>query len=221
MLRWFHYVTSFPLQLSIVLWLCIMHCLSFCSSTVVLLDLGRFSVSCLFTQSVGLLRWGISPSQSTAQTENKQTDIHALSGIGTHDPSVWAAGEDVSHLRPRGHWDQLHVYNALVRLNFSKLLSPRTSLHLLTHAILKELKNAALCYRKFVIGTCHNKYDDVSDCFLATLPSRWRLPHASFVTSLLKGKLSCSSISVTIGLRVPIGVSRGLLNFWYSLWQIR
>jgi hypothetical protein len=31
-----------------------------------------------------------------------QTDIHASSGIRTHDPSVWA-GEDISCLRPRGH----------------------------------------------------------------------------------------------------------------------
>jgi hypothetical protein len=34
----------------------------------------------------------------TTQTQN--TDIHALSGIHAHDPSVWA-GEDVSFLRPR------------------------------------------------------------------------------------------------------------------------
>jgi hypothetical protein len=32
-----------------------------------------------------------------------QTDIHALSGIRTHDPSV-RASEDNSCLRPRGHW---------------------------------------------------------------------------------------------------------------------
>jgi hypothetical protein len=41
------------------------------------------------------------------QTENKgrQIYIHALSGIGTHDPSV-RAGEDGSCLRPRGHCDR-------------------------------------------------------------------------------------------------------------------
>jgi hypothetical protein len=32
--------------------------------------------------------------------------IHALRGIRTHDPSVWA-GEDSSCLRPRGHCDRL------------------------------------------------------------------------------------------------------------------
>jgi hypothetical protein len=58
-----------------------------------------------------------------------------------------------------------------------------------------------------------------SDCFLSTFQSRWLLLDASFLTSLLKGKLSCSSISDTVSLRVPNGVSRGLFNFWYSLQQ--
>jgi hypothetical protein len=34
-----------------------------------------------------------------------QTNIHALSGILAHDPSVWA-GEDISCLRPRGYGDR-------------------------------------------------------------------------------------------------------------------
>jgi hypothetical protein len=33
------------------------------------------------------------------------TDIHALSGIRTHDPSI-RASEDSSCLRRRGHWDR-------------------------------------------------------------------------------------------------------------------
>jgi hypothetical protein len=33
-----------------------------------------------------------------------KTDIHALSGIRTHDPSV-RAGKDISFLRPCGHCD--------------------------------------------------------------------------------------------------------------------
>jgi hypothetical protein len=36
---------------------------------------------------------------------NAHTDIHALSGILTHDPSV-RASEDSSCLRPRGHCDR-------------------------------------------------------------------------------------------------------------------
>jgi hypothetical protein len=69
-----------------------------------------FSVSLSYTQSVGLLGRGISPSQGHyLHTEhkhriNKHTDIHALSGIRTHDPSVQAR-EDSSCLGPRGHCD--------------------------------------------------------------------------------------------------------------------
>jgi hypothetical protein len=58
--------------------------------------------------SVGLLGRGISPSQGhyLTQTQNKhKSDIHALSGIRTHDPSV-RAGEDSSCLRLRGHRDR-------------------------------------------------------------------------------------------------------------------
>jgi hypothetical protein len=53
----------------------------------------------------------ISPSQGcylhTGQHKhriNAHTDIHALSGIRTHDPS-FRASEDISCLRPRGHCD--------------------------------------------------------------------------------------------------------------------
>jgi hypothetical protein len=46
------------------------------------------------------------PTHKTTQTENKrtQTDIHALSRIRTHDPSVQAS-QDISCLRPCGHCD--------------------------------------------------------------------------------------------------------------------
>jgi hypothetical protein len=44
-----------------------------------------------FIQSVGLLARGMSPSQGRYVT---QTDIHASSGIRTHDLSV-RAGEDI------------------------------------------------------------------------------------------------------------------------------
>jgi hypothetical protein len=56
-------------------------------------------------QSVGLLRRGISPSQGRYLTNTRNTEIHALSGIRTHDPSV-RAGEDISCHRPRGHCDR-------------------------------------------------------------------------------------------------------------------
>jgi hypothetical protein len=43
---------------------------------------------------------------STYTQNNTNTEIHALSGIRTHDPSVRANG-DCSCLRPRGHCDRL------------------------------------------------------------------------------------------------------------------
>jgi hypothetical protein len=45
------------------------------------------------------------PAHWTAQTEETHTDIHALSGIRNHDPSV-RAGEDRSCLRPLGQCDR-------------------------------------------------------------------------------------------------------------------
>jgi hypothetical protein len=49
------------------------------------------------------------PKHRTTQTQNKRIhtpNIHALSGIPAHDPSV-RASEDSSCLRPRGHCDRL------------------------------------------------------------------------------------------------------------------
>jgi hypothetical protein len=43
------------------------------------------------------------------------TDIHALSGIRTHDPSVQAS-EDISCLRPRGHCGRLMAISASKKL---------------------------------------------------------------------------------------------------------
>jgi hypothetical protein len=45
------------------------------------------------------------PTHRKTQTQNKSTDIHASSGIRTHDPSV-RAGEDGLCLRSRGHCDR-------------------------------------------------------------------------------------------------------------------
>jgi hypothetical protein len=72
-----------------------------------------FSFVIIFTQTVGLLGRGISPSQGlylhTGQHKhriNTHKNIHVLSGIRTHYSRVWA-GEDSSCLRPRGHRDRL------------------------------------------------------------------------------------------------------------------
>jgi hypothetical protein len=44
--------------------------------------------------------------QNKTNTEQTQTDIHALSGLRTHDSSI-RASEDISCLRPRGHCGRL------------------------------------------------------------------------------------------------------------------
>jgi hypothetical protein len=64
----------------------------------------------IIRQSVGLLGRGISPSQGRylhmEQHKHRinahNTDVHALSVIRTHDPSIRVI-EDISCLRPRGH----------------------------------------------------------------------------------------------------------------------
>jgi hypothetical protein len=51
--------------------------------------------------------------QDNTNTEQKQTNIHASSGIRTHDLSA-GAGEDSSCLRSRGHCDRLFPTLVLV-----------------------------------------------------------------------------------------------------------
>jgi hypothetical protein len=78
-----------------------------------LLGPGLFFIFVIFfTQTVGLLGRVINPSQGrylhTGQHKHKinaHTDIHALSRIRTHDPSV-RASEDSSCLRPRGQCER-------------------------------------------------------------------------------------------------------------------
>jgi hypothetical protein len=73
-----------------------------------------FSSVIYFTQSVGLFGRGISPSNGRCRNTGQQIqnrrihtpNIHAMSGIQTHDPSV-RASEDSSCLRPRGYSDRL------------------------------------------------------------------------------------------------------------------
>jgi hypothetical protein len=50
------------------------------------------------------------PSQRTIQTEKMHTDIHASSGIRTHDPSV-RAGEDGACLRLAWKWSYNSTYS--------------------------------------------------------------------------------------------------------------
>jgi hypothetical protein len=82
-----------------------------------------FSFVIFFTQTIGLLERGISPLQGrylhTGQHKhriNAHTDIHALSGNRTHDPSV-RASEDSSCLRPPGHCDEhIYIYPSITRM---------------------------------------------------------------------------------------------------------
>jgi hypothetical protein len=77
-------------------------------------DLGRLTYMRfleLFRHMVGLLGRVISPSQGhylhrTTQHRKTRTNIHALSGIRTHDPSNQRA--KTPRLRPHGHCDR-HV----------------------------------------------------------------------------------------------------------------
>jgi hypothetical protein len=86
-----------------------------------LLDLGRFfrflilhtvgRTPCTSDQPVARPL----PTQRTTQTRNKHThntDIHALSMIRTHDPSV-RASEDSSCLKPRCYCDRQILFNIM------------------------------------------------------------------------------------------------------------
>jgi hypothetical protein len=58
------------------------------------------------------------PKHRTKQTQNKcihTTNIHALSVIRTHDPSL-RASEDNSYLRPRGYRDRLYKSYFIVKI---------------------------------------------------------------------------------------------------------
>jgi hypothetical protein len=83
-------------------------CLSIYGYTVLCYDLDRF-FSFLILYTVGRTPWTGDqtvarplPIPRTTQTQNKHTDIYALTGIRTHDPSV-RTSEDSLCLRPRGH----------------------------------------------------------------------------------------------------------------------
>jgi hypothetical protein len=74
------------------------------------------------------------PTHRTTQTEQTHTDIHALSGIRTHDYSV-RTGEDGSCLRPRGHCDRQSSYypgNITTTLHPSFNYVPNGTFHIIT-----------------------------------------------------------------------------------------
>jgi hypothetical protein len=67
----------------------------------------------IYIQSVDSLDGGSARRKAATYTQNNtNTDIHALNGIQTYDPSV-RAGADGSLLRQRGHCDWLSDYQLL------------------------------------------------------------------------------------------------------------
>jgi hypothetical protein len=78
-----------------------------------------FSFVIFFTRTVGPLGRVISPSQGRYVHKgqhkhriNAHTNIHTLSGIRSHDPSV-REGEDGSCLGPRGHCERLALLGSI------------------------------------------------------------------------------------------------------------
>jgi hypothetical protein len=120
-------------------------------STVLSLGTGLFFSSVIiFTQSVGLLGRLMGPSQGrylhTGQhkhTIDAQRDIHALSRIRTHDPSV-RARDDSSCLIPRGHcnWHTKLLFQHIPRANaenYKKLVRTiGNPSHVRTHYLLHK-----------------------------------------------------------------------------------
>jgi hypothetical protein len=111
-----HFVTSIPLHVTVLLLLLLLLLLWFYTP---LLVLGSFSVSWSCTESLGLLGRSISPSQGrylhTEQHKhriNAHTNIHALSGIRTHDPSVRAATVIGSVIILERHYKSLYGRNS-------------------------------------------------------------------------------------------------------------
>jgi hypothetical protein len=96
-------------------------CLPIYVSTVFLLDLGGFFSFVIYIQSVGLLGRGSARRKATTCTQNNtnmeytHTNVHASSGIWSHDLSV-RASEDGSCLRPRNCCDR-HPECSLHKIN--------------------------------------------------------------------------------------------------------
>jgi hypothetical protein len=83
--------------------ICLLNCITFWIlyvTTKFTVDLGRFFSLLIYTQSVGFLGRGISPSQG--RYLHAEQHKHRING---HSPSV-LAGQDGSCLRPRGHCDR-------------------------------------------------------------------------------------------------------------------
>jgi hypothetical protein len=100
-----------------MVWPITLHCIAFPGSRVSRSDCRMWNMSYKYKHMYSTVQLefphkqlglGISPvtrllpTEDNTNTEETRTDIHASSGIRSHDPSVWG-GEDISCLRPRGH----------------------------------------------------------------------------------------------------------------------
>jgi hypothetical protein len=75
----------------------------------------------------------------------RNTDIHALSGIRTHDPSV-RASRDSSCLRPRGHCDRHHGTTSILDLKQLRVCVVRYDVN--CYVIVEELLDSILNTRQ-------------------------------------------------------------------------
>jgi hypothetical protein len=109
-----------------------------------------FSVSWFYTQSVGLLESGISPSQGrylhTGQHKHRikthNTDIHDLNGIRTHDPSVRASEDSSCEATVIGSWMK---YGYLI-LKFKAFRSDVCEINFTSPGIIRVRKTLMLFY---------------------------------------------------------------------------
>jgi hypothetical protein len=119
------------------------------------------------TQTVGLLGRVISPSQGLylhndqhKHRINVHTDIHASSGIRTHDPSV-RASEDISCFRSRGHYDRLYQY-AQSTLQPSSNGTSCTPYSILFHFVMKNAtRRRAILDMKIILQKYKNLHPDI------------------------------------------------------------
>jgi hypothetical protein len=92
-------------------------------------------------------------TQRATQTQkNAHTDIHAWSGIRTHDPSV-RAGKDSSCFRRRGYSDRPSIFK-FKKINPFALEGPKLPLQIMLLSLPKNQNSATLFYgvsRKLLI----------------------------------------------------------------------
>jgi hypothetical protein len=164
-------------------------------------------VDCFFsffisTQLVGLLGRGISPPQGlylhTEQHEHRinahNTNIHALSGIQTHDP-ILRESEDISCLRPRDQCDQ--PFSSLV------FRSPNDEQSKKKKTILSSQNLSESAYTLKVYSIFQPFYLHTPPITVAARPKTWTRKLGSWIRIPLKAWMSvlcafmlCSCCSV-------------------------